>query len=74
MLEFLVSNGRSNWCDANVAETSSCAPRTVFGIRERVVEQGLPAAPSRKEHTDRSDAPSWDGHKQACVVQIACGR
>lgn len=36
------------WADEQAAEVFGCAPRTVFSIRQRCVEQGLEAALERK--------------------------
>lgn len=65
------ANG-ANWSDAQAAEAFGCAPRTVFSIRERFVEQGFEAALSRKPREHPSCDPLLDGEKQARLVQIAC--
>jgi hypothetical protein len=62
----------ANWSDAQAAEAFGCAPRTVFSIRERFVEQGFEAALSRKQRERPSCEPLLDGEKQARLVQIAC--
>jgi len=54
------------------ADVFSCAPRTIFTIRQRFVEQGLEAALARKKREHPAVEPMLDGEKQARLVQIAC--
>lgn len=61
-----------NWSDEQAAEAFGCAPRTVFSIRQRFVEQGLEAALARKKRERPACEPILDGEKQARLVQIAC--
>jgi transposase len=61
-----------DWSDEQAAEAFECAPRTVFSIRQRFVEQGLEAAVTRKARERPSREPLLDGDKQARLVQIAC--
>ncbi len=60
------------WTDEQAAEVFGCAPRTVFSIRQRCVEQGLEAALERKRRERPACEPMLDGEKQARLVQIAC--
>jgi transposase len=61
-----------DWSDEQAGEAFGCAPRTVFSIRQRCVEQGLEAALLRKRREHPSREPLLDGEKQARLVQIAC--
>ena len=61
-----------DWSDAQAGEAFACAPRTVFSIRQRFVEQGLEAALMRKPRERPSRECLLDGDKQARLVQIAC--
>ena len=61
-----------NWSDEQAAEAFSCAPRTVFTIRERFVEQGLEAALERKKQARPSRTPLLDGEQEARLIQLAC--
>jgi len=61
-----------NWSDAQAAEAFSCAPRTVFSLRERFVEQGLEAALARKKQDRPSRDPILDKEKEARLIQLAC--
>lgn len=61
-----------DWSDEQAAEAFECAPRTVFSIRQRFVEQGFEAALARKPRERPSREPLLDGDKQARLVQIAC--
>ena len=67
-----VDAGGADWSDAQAGEAFSCAPRTVFAIRERFVEQGLEAALERKRHDRPPTEPILDGEKEARLLQIAC--
>lgn len=62
----------ADWSDEQAAVAFACAPRTVFGIRQRFVEQGLEAALQRKPRGSPSRERLLDGEKQARLVQIAC--
>jgi len=61
-----------NWSNEQTAEAFSCAPRTVFTVRERFVEQGLEAALRRKKQARPSRTPLLDGEKEARLIQLAC--
>lgn len=61
-----------DWSDGQAAEAFSCAPRTVFTVRERFVEQGLEAALERKKRERPPTEPILDGQKEARLLQIAC--
>jgi hypothetical protein len=67
-----VDAGGPDWSDEQAGEAFECAPRTVFSIRQRFVEQGFEAALSRKQRERPSREPLLDGDKQARLVQIAC--
>jgi hypothetical protein len=67
-----VDAGGADWSDEQAGEAFGCAPRTVFSIRQRFVEQGLEAAVTRKARERPSREPLLDGDKQARLVQIAC--
>ncbi len=60
-----------NWNDAQAAEAFSCAPRTVFTLRQRFTEQGLKAALERKKRDRPPRAPILDGEKEARLIQLA---
>jgi len=62
----------ADWSDEQAAEAFACAPRTVFSIRQRFVEQGLEAALQRKPRESPSRELLLDGELQARLVQIAC--
>lgn len=61
-----------DWSDERAGEAFECAPRTVFSIRQRFVEQGVEAALRRKPRERPSREPLLDGEKQARLVQLAC--
>ncbi len=56
------------------AEAFACSARTVFSIRQRLVEEGLEAALTRKKRERPPIEPLLDGEKEARLLQIACSR
>lgn len=60
-----------DWSDAQAAEAFSCAPRTVFSLRQRFVEQGLEAALARKKQDRPSREPLLDPEQEARLIQLA---
>ena len=62
------------WSDEQAAEAFACSPRTVFSIRQRLVEEGLEAALARKKRERPPIEPLMDGEKEARLVQIACSQ
>jgi len=60
-----------NWSDEQAAEAFSCAPRTIFSLRQRFVEQGLEAAVGRKKQDRPSREPILDDEKEARLIQLA---
>jgi transposase len=65
-------NGEA-WSDAQVAEALNVAPKSVFNIRRRWVEEGLQAALHRKKQDGPSRARKLDGEAEAKLVAICCG-
>ena len=59
------------WIDQQISETFDVSPRTVERIRQRLVEQGLPAALERAK-PQRSRASKLDGEQRAHLVALAC--
>ncbi len=62
------------WSDQQAADAFACSPRTVFSIRQRLVEEGLDAALGRKKRERPPIEPLLDGEKEARLVQIACSQ
>ncbi len=61
------------WTDAEIAEALDVAPKTVFNIRRRWVEEGLEAALNRKKQKRLSRARKLDGKAEAKLVATCCG-
>jgi len=61
------------WTDAEIAEALDVAPKTVFNIRRRWVEEGLEAALSRKKQAHPSRTRKLDGKTEAKLVATCCG-
>ncbi len=61
------------WTDAQVAEALNVAPKTVFNVRRRWVEEGLEVALSRKKQDCPSRSRKLDGEAEAKLVATCCG-
>jgi transposase len=61
------------WTDAQIAEALDVAPKTVFNIRRRWVEEGLDAALNRKKQERPSRSRRLDGKAEAKLVATCCG-
>lgn len=59
--------------DAQIAEALSVAPKTVFNVRRRWVEEGLEAALRRKKQASPSRRRKLDGKAEAKLVATCCG-
>ena len=60
------------WSDEAIAAAFSVHTRTVAGIRERFVEQGLEAALTRKKPARPSQQPIFDGEAEAHLIALRC--
>jgi hypothetical protein len=60
------------WSDEEIAAAFSVHPRTVAGIRERFVEQGLEAALHRKKQQHPSRSLLFDGAAEAHLIALRC--
>ena len=60
------------WSDEAIAGAFSVHTRTVAGIRERFVEQGLEAALTRKKQERPSHQPLFDGEAEAHLIALRC--
>ena len=65
-------NNGEGWTDAQVAEALNVAPKTVFNVRQRWVEEGLEAALSRKKQDRPSRSRKLDGEAEAKLVATCC--
>ena len=59
------------WPDSQIAEAFEVGLSTVHRLRERLVEEGLEAALSRRPSTHQRE-PKLDGAKEARLVALAC--
>jgi transposase len=59
------------WPDPQIAEAFEVGLSTVHRLRQRLVEEGLEAALSRRPSTQRRE-PKLDGAKEARLVALAC--
>jgi transposase len=62
----------SGWKDDRIAEAVSVHSKTVSGVRQRFVEQGLEAALNRKKQAKPPRDRILDGAKEARLVALAC--
>ena len=60
------------WRDEEIAAAFSVHTRTVAGIRERFVEQGLEVALHRKKQARPSQQPLFDGEAEARLIALGC--
>ena len=60
------------WTDARIAESFSVSINTVMGVRQRLVEQGLEAALTRKKQDHPSRQPRLDGEGEARLIALRC--
>lgn len=61
------------WTDAEIAQALEVAPKTVFNVRRRWVEEGLEAALNRKKQEHPSRRRKLDGKAEAKLVATCCG-
>lgn len=61
------------WTDAEIADALDIAPKTVFNIRRRWVEEGMEAALNRKQQASPSRSRKLDGKAEAKLVATCCG-
>jgi len=59
------------WTDSRIAEAFEVGESTVHRLRERLVQEGLEAAVSRKPHS-QTKPRKLDGAQEARLVAIAC--
>src|SRR5436853_6654146 len=60
------------WTDARLAERFSVSIHTVRGIRQRLVEQSLDAALTRKKQDHPSRQPRFDGEGEERRIALRC--
>ena len=61
------------WADERIAEALSVHPRTIAGVRQRLVEQGLEAALNRKKREHPPCPSRLDGKAEARLIAVRCG-
>ena len=72
LLKADVNAGGQDWTDTRIAEAVEVSVATVERIRQRFVEQGLPAALSRKPQDQPSRERTLDGRAEAYLIALAC--
>lgn len=60
------------WTDERIAESFAVSLNTVMGVRQRLVEQGLEAALTRKKQAHPSRQPRLDGEGEARLIALRC--
>ena len=66
-------DGGEAWTDAQIAEALDVAPKTVFNVRRRWMEEGLEPALSRKKQDCPSRPCKLDGEAEAKLIATCCG-
>ena len=64
--------GGPAWTDERIAEAVAVGRATVERVRQRFVEQGLPAALGRKKQDRPSRPRKLDGRAEARLIALAC--
>jgi transposase len=70
LLKADVGEEGAGWTDEAIAEAFEISLSTVHRLRQRLVEEGLDAALTRKPRSPRP--PKMDGAKEARLVMLAC--
>jgi transposase len=65
--------GGPAWTDEHIASGLTVHPRTIAGVRQRLVEQGLEAALNRKKQQRPSRPAKLDGKAEARLIALRCG-
>jgi hypothetical protein len=66
--------GGPAWPDERIAEAVEVSRATVERVRQRFVEQGLPAALVRKQPDRPNRQPVLDGAAEARLIALACSQ
>jgi hypothetical protein len=66
------AEGGPAWDDARIADALGCGVRTVERARQRLVEEGLPAALAPKPQARPRVAAALDGAAEARLIALAC--
>jgi hypothetical protein len=67
------SDAGAKLTDRDAARALGVAVRSIEGLRQRLVEEGLDAALSRKKQVRPSVERMFDGEKEARLIAVACG-
>ena len=62
----------ADWSDEEMAAAFSVPTRTVAGLRERFVAQGVEAALHRQKQERPSRPPLFDGEAEAHLIALRC--
>jgi hypothetical protein len=66
-----VSEAGAGFGDGKIIAALETTASMVYRLRKQLVEQGLEATLSRKEHTRPSVLPIFDGEKEARLIALA---
>jgi len=72
LLKADAGDGGPGWSDEQIVEAFEVGLSTVHRLRQRLVEEGLEAALTRKARVS-SRPPKLDGRQEAQLVALACG-
>ncbi|MFH1109864.1 MAG: helix-turn-helix domain-containing protein [Planctomycetota bacterium] len=68
------SEGGPGWADRQIGEGLRVGIRTIEGLRQRFVEQGLEAALERKKRAEPPVPRKLDGEQEARLVAVCCSQ
>jgi hypothetical protein len=69
-----VSKADAGWSDSAIVAALETSASMVYRVRKQLVEEGLAAVLTRKEHSRPSVLPIFDGEKEARLIALACSQ
>jgi transposase len=74
LLKADVSEAGEGWSDRRIIEALDASSSMVYRVRKQLVEEGLEAVLSRKQHAIPAVLPIFDGEKEAKLIALACSK
>ena len=69
-----ISKADEGWSDSAIVAALETSASMVYRVRKQLVEEGLAAVLTRKEHSRSSVLPIFDGEKEARLIALACSQ
>jgi transposase len=74
LLKADASEAGEGWSDSKIIDALETSASMIYRVRKQLVEDGLDAVLTRKEHTRPSVLPIFDGEKEARLIALACSQ